>query len=44
MKALRFSAFADKLQNLSVEQLPDPPPRLGEVKVKIAAASVNPVT
>lgn len=42
MKALRFSAFADKLQNLSVERLPDLPVHPGEAKIKIVAACVNP--
>lgn len=42
MKALHFSAFADQLQNLSVEQVPDPPIHPGEAKIKIVAACVNP--
>lgn len=42
MKALRFSTFAENLQNLSLEQLPDSPLRPGEVKIKILAACLNP--
>lgn len=42
MKALRFSRFADNLENLMVEELPDPQIRDGEVKIRIAAACINP--
>lgn len=42
MKALRFSRFADNLENLTVEQLPDPQIRDNEVKIRIAAACINP--
>jgi NADPH:quinone reductase len=42
MKALRFSSFADNLQNLSLEELPDPPIHAGEAKIKILAACLNP--
>lgn len=42
MKALRFYAFADNLQNLSVEQMSDLPVHPGEAKIKIVAACVNP--
>jgi NADPH:quinone reductase len=42
MKALRFSTFAENLQNLTLERLPDPPLRPGEVKIKIHAACLNP--
>jgi NADPH:quinone reductase len=42
MKAVRFSRFADNLENLTVEQLPDPQIREGEAKIRIAAACINP--
>jgi NADPH:quinone reductase len=42
MKALRFSAFAEDLRSLSVEELPDPAIHPGEAKVKVMAASINP--
>lgn len=42
MKALRFSSFAENLQNLSVEQLPDAAIRPGEAKIQIRAACINP--
>jgi NADPH:quinone reductase len=41
LKAVRFSTFADTLINLSVEQLPDPALRPGEVLIKVMAAGVN---
>jgi NADPH2:quinone reductase len=42
MKAVRFSTFADNLENLSVEQIPDPTLHPGEVKIQVRAACVNP--
>ena len=42
MKAVRFSTFADNLENLSVEQILDPPLRPGEVKINVRAACINP--
>jgi len=42
MKAVRFSAFAEDLQNLLTEQVADPPVHPGEVKIKVLAACVNP--
>jgi len=42
MKALRFSSFADNLENLTIEQLPDPPIQPGEAKIKVVAACINP--
>ncbi|HTZ46742.1 MAG TPA: zinc-binding alcohol dehydrogenase family protein [Verrucomicrobiae bacterium] len=42
MKAVRFSAFANNLENLSVEQIPDPVLHPGEVKIRILAACINP--
>jgi NADPH:quinone reductase len=42
MKALRISTFADNLQNLSLEDLPDRSLSPGEVKIKVLAACVNP--
>jgi NADPH:quinone reductase len=42
MKALRISTFAENLQNLSLQELPDPPLSPGEVKIKILAACLNP--
>jgi NADPH:quinone reductase len=42
MKALRISNFADSLENLRVEELPDAPIRDGEAKLKIVAACINP--
>jgi NADPH:quinone reductase len=42
MKALRFSTFAEDLQNLSVEEVPDPAVRSGEAKIKVMAACINP--
>jgi NADPH:quinone reductase-like Zn-dependent oxidoreductase len=42
MKALRLSTFTENLQNLTLERLPDPPLRPGEVKIKIHAARLNP--
>jgi NADPH:quinone reductase len=42
MKALRISSFAENLQNLSLEDLPDPPLIPGEAKIKILAACLNP--
>lgn len=42
MKALRISTFAENLENLSLEELPDPSLSSGEVKIKILAACLNP--
>jgi NADPH:quinone reductase len=42
MKAVRFSRFANNLENLSVEQIPDPVLHPGEVKIQVRAACVNP--
>jgi NADPH:quinone reductase len=42
MKALRISQFTENLENLTVQQLPDPPIRDGEVKIRVAAACINP--
>jgi NADPH:quinone reductase-like Zn-dependent oxidoreductase len=42
MKALRFSAFAEDLRSLSVEELPYPVVRPGEAKIKVMAACINP--
>jgi len=42
MKAVRFSTFADNLQNISVEEIPDCAPAPGEVKVQVVAACINP--
>jgi NADPH:quinone reductase len=42
MKAVRFSAFADNLENLSLQQIPDPVLYPGEVKIKVLAACINP--
>jgi NADPH:quinone reductase len=42
MKALRFSRFADNLENLTLEEVPDPQIRGGEAKIRIAAACINP--
>ena len=42
MKAVRFSVFADNLQNLTVEQIPNPILHPGEVQIKVLAACINP--
>jgi NADPH:quinone reductase-like Zn-dependent oxidoreductase len=42
MKALRFSSFADNLQNLSLQKLTDPSIGAGEAKIKVLAACLNP--
>lgn len=42
MKALRFSAFAEDLRNLSVEELPTPTMHPGEAKIQVMAACINP--
>ncbi len=42
MMALRMSRFADNLDNLSVEQLPDPQITREEAKIKVLAACINP--
>ncbi len=42
MKALRFSSFANNLENLTIEQLPDPAIQPGEAKIKVVAACINP--
>jgi NADPH:quinone reductase-like Zn-dependent oxidoreductase len=41
MEALRFHKFGD-ISNLAVENLPDPVPATGEIKVRVRAACVNP--
>jgi len=41
MRALRFAAFGG-VDRLRVEQLPDPRPNLGEVIIRVRAASLNP--
>jgi NADPH:quinone reductase len=42
MKAIYIRNFSDRLDNLKVEDIPDSPLALGEVKVRVLAASVNP--
>ena len=39
MKAIRISAFSNSLDNLKVEDIPDPPIVQGEAKVRVLAAS-----
>jgi NADPH2:quinone reductase len=41
MRAIRIHQFGD-VSNLKVEELPDPHPAPGEVKVQVRAASINP--
>src|SRR5580704_14268729 len=41
MQALRFHEFGS-FENLKVETMPNPQPKLGEVVVRIRAASLNP--
>jgi NADPH2:quinone reductase len=41
MKALRFHEFGD-ISKLKLEDVPDPAPGKGEVKVRVRAASINP--
>jgi len=42
VKAIRISAFSNSLDNLKVENIPDPPIVPGEAKVRVLAASINP--
>jgi NADPH2:quinone reductase len=42
VKAIRINAFSDSLDNLKVENIPDPAIVPGEAKVRVLAASVNP--
>ncbi|MFG2651313.1 NADP-dependent oxidoreductase [Streptomyces sp. NPDC048436] len=42
MRAARFHEYGD-VETLVVEQVPEPHPGVGEVRIRVAAASVNPV-
>jgi NADPH:quinone reductase len=42
VKALRISKFADNLENLETEEVPDPEIGPGQAKVRVLAASINP--
>jgi NADPH:quinone reductase-like Zn-dependent oxidoreductase len=42
MRAARFHEYGGA-ENLVIEQAPDPHPGLGEIRVRVAAASVNPI-
>jgi len=42
MKAVRLHQFGDPTQ-LKIEQLPEPTPQPGELRIRVAAAGVNPI-
>ncbi|MCX2731934.1 hypothetical protein OOZ19_16960 [Saccharopolyspora sp. NFXS83] len=42
MRAVRYHEYGG-VENLVVEQVPDPHPGAGEIRIRVAAAGVNPV-